>query len=196
KRWRAKHLGKCNIRIRERLKTGYRRQRLGRAYGNIAFVRSNFYFLCALCVSAVHFLSAMRVFLDQIGCRLNYSEMETLAQRLRAVGHQVVAAPEQAQVMVFNSCAVTAEAAKTSRQRIRQLHRSNTEARLAVTGCWVTLEPDAAAALPGVALVADNQRKDLIHLLLEPWSTELDDPADLARIQPNGTPFEMDSNVS
>ncbi|HXF60420.1 MAG TPA: tRNA (N(6)-L-threonylcarbamoyladenosine(37)-C(2))-methylthiotransferase MtaB [Caldilineaceae bacterium] len=134
----------------------------------------------------------MRVFLDQIGCRLNYSEMETLAQRLRAVGHQVVAAPEQAQVVVFNSCAVTAEASKTSRQRIRQLHRSNPQARLAVTGCWATLEPQAAAALPGVALVAENERKDLLHLLLEPWSTELDDPADLARMQPDGTPFMAD----
>lgn len=132
----------------------------------------------------------MRVYLDQIGCRLNYSEMETLAQRLRGVGHQVVAAPEQAQVVVFNSCAVTGEAGKTSRQRIRTLHRANPDARLAVTGCWVTLEPESAAALPGVALVADNERKDLLHLLLEPWSAELDDPADLARMQPDGTPFE------
>lgn len=136
----------------------------------------------------------MRIFLDQIGCRLNYSEMETLAQRLRSVGHQVVAAPEQAQVMVFNSCAVTSEASKTSRGRIRALHRTNPEARLAVTGCWVTLEPDAAAALPGVALVADNQRKDLLHLLLEPWSAELDGPADLARMQPDGTPFDQNDH--
>src|SRR5690606_23440159 len=137
----------------------------------------------------------MRIYLDQIGCRLNYSEMDTLAQRLRAVGHHVVAAPEQAQVVIFNSCAVTREAGRTSRRRIRTLHRTNPEARLAVTGCWVTVEPDAAATLPGVALVADNQRKDLLHLLLEPWSAELDDPADLARIQPNGTPFELDADA-
>jgi threonylcarbamoyladenosine tRNA methylthiotransferase MtaB len=133
----------------------------------------------------------MRVYLDQIGCRLNYSEMETLAQRLRGAGHHIVAAPEQAQVVVFNSCAVTGEASKTSRQRIRTLHRANPAARLAVTGCWVTLEPETAAALPGVALAADNQRKDLLHLLLEPWSAELDDPADLARMQPDGTPFDL-----
>ena len=133
----------------------------------------------------------MRVFLDQIGCRLNYSEMETLARRLQAVGHEVVAAPEQAQVIVFNTCAVTSDAGKASRQRLRQLHRVNPAARLAATGCWVSLELDAARALPGVALAVDNTRKDMLHLLLEPWSVELDDPADLARMQPDGIPFDL-----
>ncbi|MCC9076229.1 tRNA (N(6)-L-threonylcarbamoyladenosine(37)-C(2))-methylthiotransferase MtaB [Litorilinea aerophila] len=132
----------------------------------------------------------MRVYLDQIGCRLNFSEMETLAQRLRNAGHQTVTSPEEAQVVVFNTCAVTAAAASKSRQRIRQLHKLNPSARIAVTGCWSSLEPQAAARLPGVALVADNSRKDLLHTLLEPWSAELDDPADLARMQPDGTPFE------
>jgi threonylcarbamoyladenosine tRNA methylthiotransferase MtaB len=131
----------------------------------------------------------MRVYLDQIGCRLNYSEMETLAQRLQGVGHQIVATPASAQVVIFNSCAVTADAGKSSRQRVRQLHKANPQARIALTGCWATLEPAAARTLPGVALVADNEQKDLLHLLLEPWSVEFDDPADLARIEPHGNPF-------
>ena len=133
----------------------------------------------------------MRVFLDQIGCRLNYSEMETLARRLHAVGHETVAAPEQAQVIVFNTCAVTRDAGKASRQRLRQLHRANPAARIAATGCWVSLEPDAAHALPGVTMAVDNERKEVLPLLLEPWSAELDDPADLARIQPDGNPFDV-----
>ncbi len=133
----------------------------------------------------------MRVYLDQIGCRLNYSEMETLARRLQAVGHEPVAAPEQAQVIIFNSCAVTADAGKASRQRLRQLHRANPSARIAATGCWVSLEPQAALLLPGVTLAVDNTRKEMLHLLLEPWSAELDDPADLARLQPDGIPFDL-----
>ncbi len=131
----------------------------------------------------------MRIFLDQIGCRLNYSEMDTLAGRLRAAGHVIVATPEQAQVIVFNSCAVTAAAGRKSRQRIRSHHRSNSQARIAVTGCWAALDPAAAADLPGVTLVADNDQKELLHTLLEPWSAELDDPDDVARMQPDGTPF-------
>jgi threonylcarbamoyladenosine tRNA methylthiotransferase MtaB len=131
----------------------------------------------------------MRIYLDQIGCRLNYSEMETLAARLRAVGHRIVAATDEAQVIVFNSCAVTADAVRTSRKQVRHLHAENPLARIAVTGCWATLEPTAAAQQPGVALVAPNGQKELLHTLLEPWSAELDDPADLARLQPDGTPF-------
>lgn len=132
----------------------------------------------------------MRIFLDQIGCRLNYGEMETLAGRLQAVGHHIINEAEQAQVIVFNTCAVTADAVRGSRKQVRHFHKTNPNARIAVTGCWATLQLQEAAALPGVALVADNQQKDLLHTLLEPWSAELDDPDDLLRMQPTGTPFE------
>lgn len=131
----------------------------------------------------------MRIYLDQIGCRLNYSEIETLAGQLRAAGHQTVSAPEHAQVIVFNTCAVTADAVRGSRKQVRHLHGVNPHARIAVTGCWATLKPQDAAALPGVALVANNDQKDLLHTLLEPWSAELDSPDDLARLEPNGNPF-------
>ena len=131
----------------------------------------------------------MRVYLDQIGCRLNFSEMDTLAARLRDAGHTVLDAPDHAQVIVFNSCAVTAGAARTSRQTVRRLHRTNPQARIAVTGCWSTLRPKQAASLSGVALVVENERKDLLHTLLEPWSADFDDPDDLARVQPDGTPL-------
>ncbi|MBX3014011.1 MAG: tRNA (N(6)-L-threonylcarbamoyladenosine(37)-C(2))-methylthiotransferase MtaB [Caldilineaceae bacterium] len=137
----------------------------------------------------------MRIFLDQIGCRLNYGEMETLAGRLQAVGHQITNEPEQAQVIVFNSCAVTVDAVRGSRKEVRQLHSRNPAARIAVTGCWATLQPQAAAALPGVALVADNHQKDLLHTLLEPWSSELEEPADLLRLAPTGTPFAPASDA-
>lgn len=131
----------------------------------------------------------MRIFVDQIGCRLNYSEMETLAGRLAAVGHTIVAEPEAAQVIVFNSCAVTAGAERDSRKRVAALHRASPAARIAVTGCWATLRPQQAAQLPGVTLVADNSRKEMLATLLEPWSAELDDPDMLARMQPDGVPF-------
>ncbi|MEM7536453.1 MAG: tRNA (N(6)-L-threonylcarbamoyladenosine(37)-C(2))-methylthiotransferase MtaB [Chloroflexota bacterium] len=131
----------------------------------------------------------MRIYVDQIGCRLNYSEMDTLSGRLHAAGHVTVSDPEQAQVIVFNSCAVTTQAARKSRQRVRHLHKANSAARIAVTGCWATLQPQEAASLPGVSMVTNNQDKDLLHTLLEPWSADFDDPADLMRMQPDGTPF-------
>ncbi len=132
----------------------------------------------------------MRVYLGQVGCRLNYSEMETLAARLRAAGHRIVAQPEDAQVIVFNTCAVTADAARGSRKQARALHAAAPHAHIALTGCWATLAPAEAAALPGVALVADNGQKELLPLLLEPWSAAYDDPALLARLNPDGAPLE------
>ncbi len=118
--------------------------------------------------------SAMNVYLETLGCRLNYSEMESLGRQLAQTGHRVVAAPEQADVCVLNTCAVTGEAGRKSRQLARRLARSNPAARLAVTGCYATLAPDAVAALPNVDLVVGNPRKELLAELLQPWSTELD----------------------
>ncbi len=131
----------------------------------------------------------MRIYLDQLGCRLNYSENNTLAARLTAAGHQIASSPESAQVIVLNTCAVTAQAVSRSQAAVRQLHSANPEARIAVTGCYATLQPENAAALPGVTLVADNREKEMLHALLEPWSAELDDPDAIARLQPDGTPF-------
>ena len=131
----------------------------------------------------------MRVFLDQLGCRLNFSENSTLASRLNAAGHQIVVRPEDAHVIVLNTCAVTAQAARKSRQTVRHLNKRNPDARIAMTGCYATLAPQESAALPGVELVADNRSKEMLHTLLEPWSAEFSDPQDLVRIQPHGTPF-------
>ena len=131
----------------------------------------------------------MRVFLDQLGCRLNFSENDTLAGRLSQAGHRIVGCPEDAHVIVLNTCAVTAQAARRSRQAARHLHKRNPDARIAMTGCYATLAPQESAQLPGVELVADNQGKEMLHTLLEPWSAAFSDPDDLARIQPHGTPF-------
>ncbi|MYC94711.1 MAG: tRNA (N(6)-L-threonylcarbamoyladenosine(37)-C(2))-methylthiotransferase MtaB [Caldilineaceae bacterium SB0661_bin_32] len=131
----------------------------------------------------------MRVFLDQLGCRLNFSENSTLAGRLNAAGHRIVGRPEEAQVIVLNTCAVTSQAARKSRQAARHLNKRNPAARIAVTGCYATLAPQESADLPGVELVADNHAKEMLHTLLEPWSAAFSDPDDLSRIQPHGSPF-------
>ncbi len=131
----------------------------------------------------------MRVFLEQLGCRLNFSENDTLAGRLGAAGHRIVGRPEDAHVIVLNTCAVTAQAARKSRQAARHLHKRNPAARIAMTGCYATLAPEESARLPGVELVTDNTSKEMLHSLLEPWSAAFSDPDDLARLQPHGTPF-------
>ncbi len=101
----------------------------------------------------------MNIYLDTIGCRLNQSEIEKMAQQFRASGHTVVDNPAAADMVVINTCAVTVEAASDSRQKIRQAARAG-GAQVVATGCWATMEPSAAAELPGVVLVVDNEAKD------------------------------------
>jgi threonylcarbamoyladenosine tRNA methylthiotransferase MtaB len=109
----------------------------------------------------------MKVFLDSIGCRLNQAEIESYAAQLRQAGHTLVAAPAEADLTIVNTCAVTAAAAADSRQKVRQAARAGS-AQIVVTGCWATLQPEAAAALPGVSGVTLNARKDqLVSDLLQ-----------------------------
>ncbi len=101
----------------------------------------------------------MKVYLDTIGCRLNQSEIENMARQFRVAGHEIVAIPESADLAVVNTCAVTAKAASDSRGKIRHIARSGVE-EIVATGCWTTLQPKEAAALPGVLHVVTNSRKD------------------------------------
>ena len=101
----------------------------------------------------------MQIYLDSVGCRLNWSEIERLARQLTAVGHTVVNSPEGADVLIVNTCAVTAQAERKTRHTIRSLHRDNPGARLAVIGCYATLRPDTSANLPGVSWVIANAEK-------------------------------------
>ena len=109
----------------------------------------------------------MRIYLDTIGCRLNQSEIETMARQFRAAGHEIVASAAEADLAVVNTCTVTAEAASDSRAAVRRATRQGA-GEVIVTGCWATLEPDRAAQLAGVRKIVLNSRKDtLVADLLE-----------------------------
>ncbi|MDD5461721.1 MAG: tRNA (N(6)-L-threonylcarbamoyladenosine(37)-C(2))-methylthiotransferase MtaB [Methylococcales bacterium] len=112
----------------------------------------------------------MLVHLKTLGCRLNEAELETWAQAFQKSGHQITRQAEAAQLIVLNSCAVTQDAARKSRQLIRRIHRDNPQAKLVVSGCYATLNEDEAASLLGVDLIVSNKDKDQ---LVEKTLTEL-----------------------
>lgn len=119
----------------------------------------------------------MKVYLDTIGCRLNQSEIETFARQFRAAGHEIVADPREADLVVVNTCAVTQKAVADSRKLIRRLARQG-RASIAVTGCWASLEPQAAQALPQVRWVVPNLEKDRLV------ATVLDLPQETFDLEP------------
>lgn len=106
----------------------------------------------------------MKVNLKTLGCRLNEAESETWANQFQVAGHSIVRSPDEADLIVLNTCAVTTEAGRKSRQMIRRLHHGNPKAKLIVSGCYATLETEQAAAELGVDLIVPNRDK---HRLLD-----------------------------
>jgi threonylcarbamoyladenosine tRNA methylthiotransferase MtaB len=93
------------------------------------------------------------------GCRVNQADSMDIERELRARGGHAVAT-SQADLIIVNSCSVTATADQGTRQAIRRAARENPAARIVVTGCYATRCPDEIAALPGVVAVVNNDRKD------------------------------------
>lgn len=102
----------------------------------------------------------MNLFLTTLGCRLNEAEIATWSTELKNEGHDVVALPDEADVVVVNTCAVTHEATRKSRKLVGSLHRKNPKAKIVVTGCFATLDAQKSAELEGVDLVVSNRDKD------------------------------------
>lgn len=110
----------------------------------------------------------MRVFLQALGCRLNEAELESWSRDCRARGFSLASSAEQADLVIVNTCAVTGESVRKSRQLIRRAHRDNPQAKLVVSGCYASLSPADTAAELGVDLVVPNPEKDrLISIAAE-----------------------------
>ncbi|OQW68515.1 MAG: tRNA (N(6)-L-threonylcarbamoyladenosine(37)-C(2))-methylthiotransferase MtaB [Proteobacteria bacterium ST_bin11] len=113
----------------------------------------------------------MQIHLKTLGCRLNEAELETWAQAFQNKGHAITRNVNDAQMVVINSCAVTQDAVKKSKQLIRRIHRDNPQAKLVVSGCYATLNEAEAAQLMGVDLIVSNSDK---NQLVEKTLAELD----------------------
>ncbi len=101
------------------------------------------------------------------GCRVNQADSLAIERDLRGRG-AVAARPDDADVVVVNTCSVTATADQGARQAIRRIARTNPSARVVVTGCYATRRPDDIAELPNVATVIRNADKDaLVDLIAD-----------------------------
>ena len=97
---------------------------------------------------------------ENFGCRAARADGEAVAERLLASGHSM-RQPFEAEVVLVNTCSVTAEADRAARAYIRRTHRLNPEARIVVTGCYAQRAPEELARLSGVAAVVGNSHKAL-----------------------------------
>ena len=95
-----------------------------------------------------------------LGCKVNQYESEAIAERLRAQGVEIL--PDNASVAIINTCSVTGESDRKSRQVIRRAIRENPGSPVLVTGCLAQVEPAAVAAIPGVSFVCGNKNKTAV----------------------------------
>lgn len=97
-----------------------------------------------------------------LGCKVNQFETQAMERMLRARGH-VPAAAGEADVVIVNSCAVTAESGRKSRQALRRMLSENPGAVGAVCGCYSQIEPDAAAALGAAVVFGSGDRAGFVE---------------------------------
>jgi threonylcarbamoyladenosine tRNA methylthiotransferase MtaB len=96
--------------------------------------------------------------IENFGCRAARADGEAVGSRLLAAGHSMQQ-PREADVILVNTCSVTAEADREARAFIRRAHRANPAARIVVTGCYAQRAPGELASLDGVAAVIGNSHK-------------------------------------
>lgn len=115
----------------------------------------------------------MQIHLKTLGCRLNEAELESWADEFQTRGHVLTQRADEADILVVNTCAVTQEAVKKSRQIIRRAHRNNPQAKLVVSGCYASLENNIKNDIPGIDLLINNQQKDkLVDIALKELDCE------------------------
>ena len=112
----------------------------------------------------------MKYSIITFGCRVNQADSLELEEALRVNGGSA-ASPDRADLVVVNTCSVTASADQGARQSIRRIARANPSARIVVTGCYATRRPGEVGDLPNVAEVVPNDDKPRLIQLLRSAST-------------------------
>ena len=109
-----------------------------------------------------------------LGCKLNFSETSTISHKFEDLGFEKVGFKEIADVYVINSCSVTAESDKKSRNIIRSAVKRNPDSLVIVTGCYAQLNSKEIAEIDGVDVILGSGEKDKITECLEDLSKKKD----------------------
>src|SRR5260221_9741483 len=116
-------------------------------------------------------------FIEQFGCRATQADGAALERQLLDRGCTSAPTPAAADIVVINTCTVTASADAQARDAIRKLHTANPAVRVIVTGCYAQRAPEELAALPGVSWVVGNSHKPQIPWLMDSMAGAAGDSA-------------------
>ncbi|MDO8802992.1 MAG: MiaB/RimO family radical SAM methylthiotransferase [Elusimicrobiota bacterium] len=120
----------------------------------------------------------MKIYFKTVGCRVNQVETESLREKFMGLGHTAADSPEEADLVVVNTCSVTEKADRDCVTFLRKTAAANPKAAIAVTGCLATLEPrKILAAAPGATLFTNKEKGNI--------------PAQLCGTRPSGDFFSV-----
>ncbi len=117
----------------------------------------------------------MNCFFLTFGCKVNTCETAGMQALLRQSGHTIVQSAAEADAVIFNSCTVTASGDSRTRNAMRKIRRSNPQAILVLTGCYVQAYPDAAAAVPEADIILGTKHRSRLPALLAAYAQRQSD---------------------
>ena len=118
----------------------------------------------------------MKVVVFTLGCKVNSCESQALIKGFSDLGYEVSEELEFADIYVINTCAVTKEAEKKSRQAVARVKKQNPNAKIIVTGCASERAPESFITKAGVTLVTGTASKEKILELIEEKGCKVDQP--------------------
>jgi threonylcarbamoyladenosine tRNA methylthiotransferase MtaB len=108
----------------------------------------------------------MKIYVKTFGCRVNQVETESLIERIREGGHELIDNFETAGAVLINTCSVTGEADKDCARFLRVISRRNPDCRIIVTGCYATVNPERVLQnAPGAVIVGNKDKQNIPALL-------------------------------
>jgi threonylcarbamoyladenosine tRNA methylthiotransferase MtaB len=108
-----------------------------------------------------------KIALTTLGCKLNFSETSAIGRTLTDNGYQKVDWSERADYYIINTCSVTENADKQTRQVVKSALRINPDAKVVIIGCYAQLKPEEIARIPGVNMVLGANEKFKLHEYLD-----------------------------
>ena len=109
----------------------------------------------------------MKVAFYTLGCKVNQYESQALGEALAREGFLIVPSSEEADIYIINSCTVTAESDKKTRQAVRRFKRQHPDSTVVLTGCMPQAYPNAAAELDAADIVAGNKNNSEIPAMIK-----------------------------
>jgi threonylcarbamoyladenosine tRNA methylthiotransferase MtaB len=104
-------------------------------------------------------MSPKTIAFHNFGCKVNFAEVSSLSRQFHDKGYELVDFRKEADIYVISTCVVTAVAEKKCRAAIRQAHRLNPTAKIAVIGCFPELRHDEIAKIEGVSVILGHSAK-------------------------------------